>query len=247
MNVIGYSERGLVNALFYEMARLPQEKARDVLQELLTDEARFPFTDRPPPFGQVEVLLEQSFSDFGNADALVLIDGQPNRPCSMFIEVKVKTCQLPRWQVAAEFSLFQAGLALRASSSNLFTQLYHKVRLVQGLRQGGIPAVKHGIEFPPWSSKQRRRIGRNDVVLGATALLEAKMAKVFYLMIVPDSLGNVAAFFPNLLNVPHETLRDAWDVSTYGFLTWEQIKAFCERNQLARVLEAFRFNQGQIY
>ena len=83
MNIFGYSERGIVNALHYEMARSPNPSG--VLHSFL-EQATFPFTQDRPLLGDVDVLLGQSFSHFGESDAVVLIRGRQEETCSVFLE-----------------------------------------------------------------------------------------------------------------------------------------------------------------
>jgi hypothetical protein len=163
------------------------------------------------------------------------------------IEAKVKTFQAWDWHIRDEFGEFRKGLNHEVSSSNLFTQLYHKVRLVGGLRQGGIQQLQHGLPFPAWSSKALRTIGNNGVVLEATRRLQSHLGEVFYLAIVPDTAERVAAFFPESQTLPHPTLANEWDVTNYGYLTWSQVRAFCEQAGLTRTVAVFDYNAGQIY
>src|SRR5262249_5360987 len=127
MNIFGYSERGIVNALHYEMARSPNPSG--VLHSFL-EQATFPFTQDRPLLGDVDVLLGQSFSHFGESDAVVLIRGRQEETCSVFLEAKVKTSQVWDWHIRDEFGEFHKGLNHKVDSSNLFIQLYHKAQLV---------------------------------------------------------------------------------------------------------------------
>ena len=245
MNVLGYSERGVLYALWHEIAtRGPL--ADDLLHALIAQVA-FPFTNSHLPAGNVQILPEQSFSDFGEADALILIDGQPDRPCSIFVEAKVKTLQYTNWLITDEWAEFEFGLRRRMNSSNLFAQLYHKLQLVEALRKGGIRVVEQGVQFPHWSSKQLRKIGGNEVVLEAARLLLPRVKETFFAMIVPDQADRMQAFFD-------QTLRNAvlpsvplWVVTYFGYITWAQIRAFCQVNDLHRTLAVLDFNGEQIY
>lgn len=244
MNVVGYSERGIVNSLFYEIARSADPAG--VLHSLLA-QATFPFTQQRPLLGEATVLVEQSFSDFGESDSVALIRGDGEKTCSVFVEAKVKTFQVWDWHIRDEFGEFRKGVNHKVSSSNLFTQLYHKVRLVAGLRQGGLQQLQKGVPFPAWSSKPLRKIGNNGVVLDAATRLQSHLGEVFYLAIVPDASDRVAAFFPELQALPHPTLANTWDVTTYGYLTWSQVRAFCVQAGLTRVVTVFDYNAGQLY
>ena len=194
------------------------------------------------------MLVEQSFKDFGESDAVVLIRGGEEIACSVFVEAKVKTFQREDWHVCDEFGEFRKGANHKVSSSNPFTQLYHKVRLVRALREGGIQRVRQGVQFPPCSTKPCRRIGSNRVVLHATELLQAHLGQVFYIAIVPDTDHRaVATFFAELRTAPHSSLADTWDVTTYGYLTWSQVRDSCKQTDLSHALRVFDFNEGQLY
>jgi hypothetical protein len=234
-----------MNALFYEVASVtdPTEALHGLLKR-----ASFPFSRSRPLQGEADVLIEQSFSDFGDPDALVLIRALESRTCAVFIEGKVKGSQASDWRIANEFEKFKTGLRPgQKSRSNLFTQLYYKQRLVAGLRQGGVQRLKQGLQFPAWSRKKLRKIGNNKVVEKATQQLQAHCTDVFYLAVVSDEEQRVTKFFPMLKTVPHETLAEFWDVSTYGFLTWAQVKGFCEEFQLKHTIDVLDYNDGQIY
>jgi hypothetical protein len=86
MRIIGYSERGAVNALLYEIAYAPN--SAELLQRLLA-RARFPLAGGPGPVETATVLMEQSLSDFGDADAILLLDGSGGKS-AVFLEAKVK-------------------------------------------------------------------------------------------------------------------------------------------------------------
>ena len=244
MNIFGYSERGIVNSLFFEIA---YSENADYLFHNLISLASFPFIESKLPFGTVKLMIEQSFSDFGDADAVALIANKDEKCCALFIEAKVKPFQVASWSISDEFDLFRIGLRRSVSSSNLFTQLYHKVRLVHALRDNGISALRRGVPFPSWSSKSLRKIGSNDVVLRAISLLEPFIAESFFMAIIPDSRDHVASFFESTLKTSEFDNVDLWDISCFGFLTWSDVKTYCERFQLARTLEVFQFNDGQIY
>lgn len=244
MRILGYSERGIVNSLFYEIkySSTPEE-----LLEGLLSRARFPFVDEVVSHvSDAEILIEQSFSDFGDADTLLLIDTGMER-VSVFVEAKVQQSQRKPWTIEEEFSEFLQGTQSTVSSSNLFTQLYHKTRLVSGLQKGGIEGLQEGISFPESSSKQLRRIGSNPVVIEAAKRLRDYMDRCYYLALVPDTSGRMAAFFDRQLRSVTPEGYVEWDVTNYGYLCWEEIEAFCVESGLKNTLQVFAFNGRQIY
>lgn len=140
----------------------------------------------------------------------------------------------------------------KSFSSNIFTQLYHKQRLVSALNNSGIDALQRGIEFPSWSFKpeprsQLRKIGHNPEVLRAVKRIQQHAENAFYLALIPDTDIRVADFFVNRLrNVRLPTVPE-WDPSHYGYLTWATVKSFCAQNHLAATLDVFAYNVGQIF
>lgn len=152
MKITGYSERGIVNTLFYEILYSVSPK---LLLEKFISNIKFPFIDQPEFFiKDVEIFIEQSFSDFGDADALMFMSTETSR-VSIFFEAKVKTDSIASWAVDDEYIQFRNGIKKgKIDSSNLFNQLYHKVRLAEELRLYGIPKLQLGIEFPQCSSKK---------------------------------------------------------------------------------------------
>lgn len=135
MKLTGYSERGALNALLYEIAY--SSKACSLLEHLL-NLAHFPQGKQiGSEFTHVDVLVEQSLSDFGDADAILLLD-TGGKKTAVFLEAKIKPAQTKSWTLDRQFELFRQGCSTEGelNSSNLFTQLYHKARLVDGLRSG---------------------------------------------------------------------------------------------------------------
>ena len=245
MHIIGYSERGIVNALFYEIAH---SSSPDILLGQLLERTTFPHTPERPAIDEPEVLIEQGFSDFGDADAVILgVAPNRSRTC-IFCEAKVKSYG----RIEKEFDRFESFLQDKKRpyrdkrSSNLFTQIYHKMRMVQELsKEDGLKALEKGIGFPEWSTKGIRKIGKNNVVQKAAQKIKDSMDKVFYLMIIPDCDPRVAALFATL---PQQRLDNipGWDVSHIGYITWPRIKGWCQDVKLQNTISVFDYNKGQI-
>ena len=263
MNVYGYSERGVLNSLLYEI--LYSNNGDALLSQLIT-RASFPLTDNKPSPGAATVSVEQSLSQFGDADAIILMSSNAAN-CVIFVEAKVqpsrphgrrrRTRMPERLLISDQFDKFEAGVKRKSQtdksfSSNIFTQLYHKHRLVSALKSKGIEALQQGIEFPSWSfrpesSQRKRKIGQNPVVLRAVKRIQQHAENFFYLALVPDTDIRVADFFANRLrNVKLSTVPE-WDPSLCGYLTWATVKSFCEQNHLAATLDVFAYNDGQIF
>ncbi len=70
MKIWGYSERGMINSLFYEIQtnNTPEILIQDILS--ITQDIDITKKSIVLDIKTVDLLIEQSFSDFGDADAL---------------------------------------------------------------------------------------------------------------------------------------------------------------------------------
>lgn len=227
----GYSERGMIWTLFGEVAR--RHDASDLLAKLLkqlTPTIMDVVVERPIA---PTLVIEQSFSDFGDADVLLLLDGQPKR--SVFIEAKV--CCDTAWTLGRELARFKKGSdSVKKAFSNLFCQLYAKQRLIETLKCGAVPA--DGVEF--LEGFRRRKIGKNKVVLRAVDLLHPYVQASTYVALVPDATGfdeAVSAF---------EAITGR-TCGGWAVLSWAQVEEFCREHSLDQTLKAFEYNRSQIF
>ena len=90
MRVTGYSERGAVNALFYELAY--SEESLHLLGQFLALAGFSVAEQLGADLTDAHVLIEQSLSDFGDADAILLLDAGASK-AAVFLEAKVKSSQ----------------------------------------------------------------------------------------------------------------------------------------------------------
>jgi hypothetical protein len=245
MEVKGYSERGVLNALFYELYY-----TRNCMKVLLNilNLALFPSCSKIGyNWNDALVLIEQSFSDFGDADIVILLDGYDGEKGIVFIEVKVKAQK--SWDICKEYNDFKTGCSSTGglSSSNLFTQIYFKQGFAIELNKGGLIALQRGIRFPPCTSKPVRKIGNNSVVLDATRIVEPYCNNVWYLSLVPCNKRTAESFLSWLIRQPAPLGFHYWDPSSWGIIVWEELFSFCSRSGLCHTLSVFNFNQGQIF
>ena len=145
----GYSERGMPNALFYDMRAGADDAERLARLQAFLSLCRFPCRDQPYPlrdvrFGGGRVRIEQTFSGFGDPDVLILLDeqGESIQGHSVFLEAKMKTAQRSVWSIREEWQRFRILRRLGQSEPNLSIQLDAKARLVNSLQLLlGIPAT----------------------------------------------------------------------------------------------------------
>lgn len=236
----GYSERGMVNTLLHEIryGTHPIEKLRGVLGL-----CEFPDPHQRPDFTlfrAAKVRVEQSFSDFGDLDVFVLLDG-PSRQ-SVFIEAKVKTFQTRQWRIAAEWTAFTEMLRKRElPGSNLFVQLYRKMQLVR-------KAPSPNAVIPPDGVAQRWSLGENGVVQRAAAELAPYCGEPWFVALVPDTRENVETCYSEADRYRHKELP-SWGTERWGYMLWRDLETYCRRSPTdwPETLAGFEYNQGQIF
>ena len=240
LKLTAYSERGIVNTLIYEIFH--SKNSDEILVGLLSI-ARFPGREKTfLPIESVKIFVEQSFSHFGDADVLILINTGDEK-VSIFVEAKAKKS----WRIQTQFDKFIEGTKSKVSSSNLFTQFYHKIRLVEAIKTVGIPGLQKGIDFPSSSSRPVRKIGSNEVVIKSVKELSMYLDETYYLALLPDNPPVVDKFYNNELRETKPVNYPGWDTKNFGYLTWKQIHEFCKEHNLVNSLYVFEHNRGQIY
>lgn len=245
MELFGYSERGLINSLFFELGS--SKSSKWLLCKFLTlvkfpnKRVRFKIKNNPI------VIIEQCFSDFGDADALLLIDNNGSKQ-AIFIEAKVKTFHKEKWSIEDEFNDFKKGTLGEVNSSNLFMQLYLKQRLINALQKYEFKKIqKEGVIFPKWSSKNPRKLGENKVVERAAKHLKKFSQSAYFVALVPEEPERVNDFFYKYLKAPVFLGAGCCELKNWGFIFWADIEKFSERYDLKMTKKIFTYNEGQIY
>lgn len=241
IEVRGYSERGMINAMMYEMNYSSNgiEMLRNFLKLCV-----FPNEDPDfENFNSARVLIEQSFSDFGDLDLLIMLDGSIKQ--SVLLEAKVKRFQSNGWSISDEWDNFKrvvdGTLPIAKYRSNLFIQLYRKMRLINTIKN---PNLK----LQPNIIRDSWRLGKHRIVGKAAEELAQYSSKPWFLALVPDSQKNIADFFKNKLsNLP--TVLPDWSILNVGYLAWEDFENYCKNspNEWIHTLSNFDYNHGQIF
>lgn len=241
IEVRGYSERGMINAMIYEMMYSPD--GINLLKSLLKL-CIFPYSN--PNFETIQhakFRIEQSFSDFGNLDLLILLDGENKQ--AILLEAKVKTYQATHWSISTEWGRFknvvQGTLPRSKVVSNLFIQLYRKMCLTRKVKAIDMPFQKDAI-MSRWS------LGNNAIVREAAQELAQYCSNVWYVVLIPDSEENLKHFFEQDFETYQPNLP-CWDNSSVGYLSWNNIIGLCRRhdNEWEETLSNFTYNDGQIF
>ncbi len=282
MEILGYSERGVINTFLYELYYFSQNQNLNINQNLNLNQnlnpnlnlnlninlnrnssenlsllneflkmIHFPYNSSGKLFNIIsdaKILIEQSFSDFGDSDFLLLIENNGKRE-TVFFEAKVKTCQ-KSWCIKEQVSELEDIINNKKEDEhgNLFVQLIRKVRLVEGLKKHGFEKFKKEyIKVFNWSTKAMN-IGDNPVVLEAVKKLKDYDCNTYFVAIVPDNVKNVENVYITKLKklLSNCGINDCY-LNNWGFITWEEIEEFCKHYNLVNTLKVFQFNNGQIY
>lgn len=235
MEVVGYSERGVINSLFHEIKY--SQNNIELLNEFLSL-ISFPSCRINYQISDAKILMEQSFSGFGSPDIILMVNNNEKKQ-AIFIEVKVKAFQ--HWNISEEFNKFES----KRGESNLFTQLHRMVQLIKAL-QTHLSQQSNKFERELFL-QANKKIGAHKIVLDAVEQLAHYCSDAFFVALVPDDNSKLSTFYQ--LTLKGYTPKDSkgLDVKNWGYISWADIEKFCEKNNLGETLKVFKFNEGQIY
>jgi hypothetical protein len=246
VDIIGYSERGMMNAISEDLAHSGNP---DLVGDFLS---QFWFQTEPTPdwknIKQVKILVEQSFSDFGDADMLILIEHNNRSKKAIFVEAKVSN-DTNSWEtIEKRWNEFLYILDVgEGSTSNLLVQLYRKVRLVEKLRN-------EPDQFATDLLIPRGSLGSNQTVGKAAELVRKFVCEgdVYFVAILPDTTDALTQFFgEELSSASLGEKLPCWSVQNFGFLSWhkmaEALTKVQTQNRWPRTTATLEWNAGQIF
>lgn len=232
MEILGYSERGMINSLMYNIGE--DKELLKAFIKLISLPESIDIEDA----NDFEIIIEQSLSQFGDADLIIIAHCNNNKKKVLFFEAKVKTTQ-GNWIIGDQFAKYNVNNEkkgyYKGYSSNLFYQLYLKKLLIDNHSS----IVNDGIVEDKLEKK--RSIGGNVIVKNAAKMI-GEGTSYYYIGIIPTMDDDIKAF----LNNNNDSLKDNFGKELY-FLSWKTIKDFCEKEKLQKVLKVFEYNDGQIY
>ena len=245
MTVLGFGVSGVVSSVFNDIHCRPNSCS---LIERLQSSARFPYIQRPPfRVFSYEVILDVHFGKLGTSEAVLLIDTGRSR-ISVFIQAKVSGAGRYQWDIHEELDRFLEGPGSPGFVTNLFSELYGKLRLVDGLRTVGIEGLGKGIEYPPSASgKTTRKIGSNLASIRALQRISRFTDAAFFISILPISHDEGLEFFTDRFSQIKPDGFMGWNTKNYGFMTWKDVENFCSNCGLDNSRNNFYFNRDQIY
>jgi hypothetical protein len=226
--IIGYSERGIINSLIFTIGE-DKELVKKFIELISLPNSIVIGTPK-----KYTILLEQSFSRFGDADLIIIVHYEKKEDKKvLFFEAKVKTYK-KSWNLDAEFGKYiepkndEKKIKPKNYWSNLFSQLYLKKSLIDNWI---VINEKVGVKL--LESEKHRKIGENIIVWKAfKKLKECKAA--YYIGLIPTLEEDLNKF------------NGKTDFDLH-FLSWETVHKFCKDNKLKKVLKIFKYNKKQIY
>jgi hypothetical protein len=251
MELLGYSERGFINAFFYGVLHHPDPS--DIIRAFL-DLAHWPLMEARPPAVEAAtvdtIMIEQSFSQFGTADVLILVS-TPQEKTAFFCEAKRGN----EWGLKAEWNAFKDTFqrSLGGEVSNVFKQVYLKQRLVQALAAGD--DLGAGVEFDgdlrTGRGERRRKIGKNKVVERAVDKLKPYVESAYYLILTPESwrdetkplLQEIQDFGPP----PTDPKPREWNITRWGVISLRDMVQLCRDQHLDHAAAVADFNKEQLF
>lgn len=198
----GYSERGVVNAVFEELVAAGDiELFRDFLGLIV------PFNNeskvRLPEFDAFEVYIEPSLSDFGAPDVLVFLTMGGEDKSLYFIEAKLEpflrssppTTDCPQNPGGKDWPTTTTE-KYQENASTVLHELYLKASFVAALR-GWLPGnMTDGIEHIYCADKKGRKVGRDPMVLALARRIAAFVGDR------PDGKGGIPSYVAMTTDIP---------------------------------------------
>ncbi|WP_056928698.1 hypothetical protein [Candidatus Symbiothrix dinenymphae] len=237
VEVLGYSERGIFNSIVFYLQAHP-ELVGDFLKVLQID-------DNSECFGEsvkYTILSEQSFSDFGNSDLVIIAENNNTKlKTVVFIEGKVKTCQ-GSFSIDRKFDDLKQKKVFAGISSNIFVQLYYKYLLVNILKENKTDTSSY--KLPNIFKKNDgndRKIGKNEIVEKAREKIG--YADTYYFVAILPKNEDFKKRFEELNATVFKTMPIP--IEKIQSVSWEDVEHLFKDATI--VSRTFEYNKGQIY
>lgn len=230
IKIIGYSERGLMNALVYSCD--PIAGQGHLLGETLEflgviPHGEFTKINRGHPRTGITIYPEYSLSESGTTDILIQISHQQKRRSLVFIEGKVGEEKLPKEM--AIYRDIEAGAKVKNTASNLFVQLQRKMQLIttfKGKSRSNNPLVQQ------LSKEVQRTI--------ALAFKRTGEASFYFIGITPEASKNDLKNALDLLNSIKTNYFSNNNLVAHTMVTtWRDLARLKKRSNLFKTV----FNQ----
>ena len=208
MEIVGYSERGAMNALFYGIALNRDEKAANEAMNVFLRMA-----GETETFHNFKLYSEFSLSGFGAPDFVITAENQSGETIVFFIEAKASACKcynLKEEKRRHEEYIKDHTKYADGHSSNLFFQLKEKFLL-----------LKYG---PNNDSRiriidRRRKLGGNEIVCKFYKDIKSDWQNSRYIAVIPKQED----YQENPVSMVFKNGNDSCEFDIH-LIYWEDIK-----------------------
>lgn len=201
--IYGYSERGMMNALFYWNNDVKS------LQKLLEISGVENFNS----YNNFKIIMEGSLSDFGDSDAILIADNN-NEKTVFFFEAKVSNGN--SYKLQQQFDKFKSKESYNGYSSNLFYQLSLKKLLFNKIRDIKLVFSEY-ITTKGKNRENERTVNTKNETVNFIYEMIRECSHAEFVAITPDI--PTKTFLDNIRK--HEDLGQF--SSKIHFITWERI------------------------
>lgn len=206
MKIIGYSERGAMNALFYGMA-LDCENGKNAMKKFL----EIASIEEVGKYVDFDLFIEFSLSEFGSPDLAIVARTEEETKEVFFIEAKA-SCE-KHFDLAVQkkhhIDYMEKGNYGDGHASNLFFQLRQKNYFFE--KEVKKHEIKDLHERLRDSRGRERSIGTNGVV--RKFIDELQCDKAHFIAIIPDDK-----------EIHEYNGKSFHEMTAIHFVTWEEIK-----------------------
>ncbi|WP_036877635.1 hypothetical protein [Xylanibacter oryzae] len=220
VNILGYSERGVMNALFYGITyEKDEKKQRAAIEAIINAEST---NETKTNYQKFDFYMEFSLSEFGSPDLTIIATDDNKKKTAFFVEAKVSNGK--RYNINNEYRKFDRYLKNENNdknhASNLFFQLGLKKCYLQLIKESEVNKLGRLIKV----SDNPRKLGDNVVVKKLSEIIKTCNSFKF-LAIIPKQ---------------KEQLKEYEFFSDVKFLYWEDL---CEKDSLSPYLsDVIKFN-----
>lgn len=227
MRIVGYSERGAMNALFYGIAlNKDEETANAAINEFLK------LAGETGPFQNFKLYSEFSLSHFGDPDLVITAKNLSGELFVFFIEAKASAgahYNLKEQERRHEEYIKNHTKCAGAHSSNLFFQLKEKFLLLKYGPNNDSQTII--IDRP-------RKLGNNEIVHKFYRDIKSDVQNSRYIAIIPKQADNQGKVVPVKFQNGEDHYR--FDIR---LVYWEDIKT----NEILKdyVLSTLNYNESE--
>lgn len=218
VNIHGYSERGVMNALFYGIAyEQVEKKQRAAIQAIINAES---INETKTNYQKFDFYMEFSLSEFGSPDLIIIVTDDKGQKTAFFVEAKVSNGHC--YDINKEYEKFDDYLKNKNNDKNNASNLFFQL----GLKKCYSKIKKSALEVEQCYS-QFEECFKEDEFNRLIKINKEKYRKLGGNLVVNnlDNIINAYDSFKFLAIIPkqQEPLKENKFFSDVKFLYWEDL------------------------